>query len=163
MTPPSPQQGGGQKWPIERLVSAGGVVYRVGDPGVEVVLCGRKNDGVWGLPKGTPQTGESLEETALREVREETGLQVSIQDKIGTIEYWFSSPREGMRYHKTVHHYLMIPIGGSTDDHDMEYDLVEWFSIEEAYRLLSYENEVNMIRKAEKLLGQKLAGPERSE
>ena len=139
-----------QKLPVERAVSAGGVVYRRGPQGIEVVLCGRTEDGVWGLPKGTPGPGESLEQTAVREVSEETGLQVAIERKIDTIEYWFA--REGVRYHKFVHHYLMVPIGGSTDDHDWEYDRVEWFAAEQATKTLSYRNEVEVLRKAIALL-----------
>src|SRR4030042_6761082 len=100
MTRPKP----GPELHLQRAVSAGGVVYRRGDQGIEVVLCGRIQDGVWGLPKGTPSPGESLEQAALREVTEETGLQVAIERKIDTIEDWFG--REGVRYHKFVHHYL---------------------------------------------------------
>ncbi|MGQ9572473.1 MAG: NUDIX hydrolase [Dehalococcoidia bacterium] len=136
--------------PVERAVSAGGVVYRRGQQGIEVVLCGRMAEGIWGLPKGTPDAGESLEEAALREVSEETGLQVAIEAKVGTIEYWFA--RGGVRYHKFVHHYLMVPTGGSVDDHDREYDEVVWFPIEEACRTLSYANEVKVVRKAAALI-----------
>jgi 8-oxo-dGTP pyrophosphatase MutT (NUDIX family) len=136
----------------ERAVSAGGVVYRRGESGLEVVLCGRDADGVWGLPKGTPDPGESLEETAIREVNEETGLQVRLVGKIDTVEYWFALPREGVRYHKFVHHYLMVPIGGDTADHDGEYDRVEWSPIEEAVKTLSYSNEAAIVRKAQALI-----------
>ena len=139
-----------QKTPVQRAVSAGGVVYQRGPQGIEVVLCGRSEDGVWGLPKGTPNNGESLEEAAVREVREETGLQVAIERKIATIEYWFA--HEGVRYHKFVHHYLMVPTGGSVDDHDWEYDRVEWFPAEQATKTLSYRNEVEVVRKAMVLL-----------
>ncbi len=135
-----------QKLPVERAVSAGGVVYRRLDEGVEVVLCGRTEEGIWGLPKGTPNPGESLEEAALREVSEETGLAVAIQRKIGTIEYWFA--RQGVRYHKFVHHYLMTATGGSVEEHDWEYDTVDWFPVEEACKTLSYRNEVGVVRKA---------------
>src|SRR4030043_1085220 len=141
----------GPKLPLERAVSAGGVVYRRGDQGVEVVLCGRSEDGVWGLPKGTPSPGESLEQAAVREGTEETGLQVAIERKIDTIEYWFA--RRGVRYHKFVHHYLMVPVGGNTADHDWEYDRVEWFPAEQATTTLSYRNEIEVLRKAIAMLG----------
>jgi 8-oxo-dGTP pyrophosphatase MutT (NUDIX family) len=137
--------------PVERAVSAGGVVYRRGQEGIEVVLCGRTTEGIWGLPKGTPDANESLEETAVREVGEETGLRVAIEAKICTIEYWFA--REGVRYHKFVHHYLMIPTDGSLEDHDWEYDRVDWFPLEEAYKTLSYANEVKVVREAAALIG----------
>jgi 8-oxo-dGTP pyrophosphatase MutT (NUDIX family) len=139
-----------KKLPLERAVSAGGVVYRRGREGIEVVLCGRTAEGIWGLPKGTPAANESLEETAVREVGEETGLRVAIEAKIGTIEYWFA--REGVRYHKFVHHYLMVATGGSLDDHDWEYDRVDWFPLAEACKTLSYGNEVEVVRKAAALI-----------
>jgi 8-oxo-dGTP pyrophosphatase MutT (NUDIX family) len=139
-----------KKLPVERAVSAGGVVYQRGREGIEVVLCGRTSEGIWGLPKGTPDANESLEEAAVREVREETGLQVAIEAKIGTIEYWFA--REGVRYHKFVHHYLMVTTGGSLEDHDWEYDRVGWFPLEEACKTLSYANEVEVVRKAVALI-----------
>lgn len=135
-----------RRLPVERAVSAGGVVYRRRDGCIEVVLCGRTEEGIWGLPKGAPNPGESLEEAAVREVSEETGLQVVIQGKIGAIEYWFA--REGVRYHKFVHHYLMTATGGSVKEHDWEYDRVDWFPVEEASKTLSYRNEVDVVRKA---------------
>lgn len=110
------------------------------------MVCGRDSDGVWGLPKGTPDPEESLEEAAVREVSEETGLEVRIADKIGVVEYWFV--REGVRYHKWVHHYLMEAIGGSIEDHDLEYDRVEWLPVDEAMKTLSFKNDIEMVAKA---------------
>jgi len=137
---------------VERAVSAGGVVVREGDRGPEVVICGRDSDGVWGLPKGTPDAGESLEEAAIREVSEETGLQVKIVKKIGVVEYWFSS--DGVRYHKWVHHFLMRATGGDIEDHDEEYDRVEWLPVEEALRTLTFGNDKRMVRLAQAALGE---------
>lgn len=135
----------------ENIVSAGGLVYRLGEAGLEIVICGRREENLWGLPKGTPDKGETVEETALREVREETGLDVEIEDKLGDISYWFTRP--GVRYHKTVHHYLMRPTGGDTSRHDHEYDAVEWASADEAMRRLSYANERMMVEKAIGMVG----------
>jgi len=132
--------------PVERAVSAGGVVVRQGAAGPEVVICGRDSDGVWGLPKGTPDEGESLEAAAVREVSEETGLRVGIVKKIGVVEYWFA--HDGIRYHKWVHHYLMRTTGGSTAEHDLEYDRVEWFPIEEAKATLTFDNDKKMVEQA---------------
>lgn len=131
-------------------MSAGGVVCRQGPGGLEVVICGRDSDGVWGLPKGTPDPGESLEEAAVREVSEETGLEVEIRQKVGVIEYWFV--RDGVRYHKWVHYYLMRATGGSTENHDFEYDRVEWMPVEVAIRTLTFRNEAEMVEKARALL-----------
>lgn len=137
--------------PVKDAVSAGGVVWRKGDKGIEVVICGRRAERHWGLPKGTPDPGETMEETALREVREETGLEVKAGEQLGSIEYWFTSG--GVRYHKFVHHWLMEPIGGDVADHDHEYDDVEWMPLDEAYHLLSYDNERKILREAAQRLG----------
>jgi 8-oxo-dGTP pyrophosphatase MutT (NUDIX family) len=139
---------GGRRLKVEDLVSAGGVVYRIQNHVPEVVLCGRSAAGVWGLPKGTPQDAETIEETACREVREETGLDVRITQKVGEIEYWFTRAEQGKRFHKKVHHFLMVPVGGSTEQHDHEYDVVQWFPADEAERMLTYENEVEILRRA---------------
>ncbi len=137
--------------PVQKAVSAGGVVYRLGPSGVEVIICGRDHDGVWGLPKGTPDAGESIEETAIREVTEETGLEVRVVGKIGVIEYWFA--RERVRYHKWVHYYLMESTGGDTSKHDAEYDRVEWRPAEVALKTLTFQNEVEMATKAREMVG----------
>ncbi len=134
---------------VQQAVSAGGVVYRTGERGIEVVLCGRTPEGLWALPKGTPERGESLHETALREVSEETGLGVEIVGDLGTIEYVFARPVQGVRFEKTVYHYLMQPTGsGSVSDHDGEYDRVQWFPAEEALRIMTHRNEAQVVRRA---------------
>jgi 8-oxo-dGTP pyrophosphatase MutT (NUDIX family) len=106
----------------------------------------------WSLAKGTPDVGETLEETALREVREETGLDVEIQANIKSIDYWFSDRVGEVRYHKTVHFYLMVPIGGNTGQHDPEFDVVEWFPSQRALEVLQYANEVEVLRQALELI-----------
>ncbi|MBI4499232.1 MAG: NUDIX hydrolase [Chloroflexi bacterium] len=137
----------GGRRPIERLVSAGGVVYRRSDHQVQVLVCGRKDPPLWALPKGTPNSGESIEQTAQREVTEETGVQVRIVEKLGSIRYWFSRP-DGVRCHKVVHHFLMEPVGGDPSLHDIEFDTVAWFPVEEALRLLTYPNELAVLERA---------------
>ncbi len=143
--------GGRRRLPIEDAVSAGGVVWRRASDGVEVVLCGR-NDGLRVLPKGTPDDGEALQQTALREVREETGLEVALGESLGTIEYWFTSG--GIRYHKQVHHWLMEPTGGDIDEHDHEFEVVEWLPFDQAVATLTYENERRVLRRAAEKLGE---------
>ncbi len=102
----------------------------------------------WSLAKGTPDAGESLEETALREVQEETGLEVEIDAPLGTINYWFVGRDPDVRFHKTVHFYLMVPIGGGIELHDPEFDVVQWFSSDEALSVLAYANEADIMRRA---------------
>jgi 8-oxo-dGTP pyrophosphatase MutT (NUDIX family) len=133
---------------VENLVSAGGVVYRRERGRLEVVLCGREEPVRWSLAKGTPNPGESLEGTALREVREETGLAVRVEAPIGSINYWFADPQGNVRYHKVVHFYLMAPVGGNTQDHDPEFDVVQWFPADEALHALTYANEAEVLRQA---------------
>lgn len=133
---------------IEHHMSAGGVVYRANRGMIETVLCGRSNPRKWSLPKGTPDEGETVEQTALREVNEETGLEVEILEAIGDITYWFFRPVDGVRCHKVVHYFLMRSTGGATDKHDLEFDEVRWFPGEEALRILNYANDATIVEKA---------------
>ena len=137
---------------VESLVSAGGVVYRRVDQRVEAVLCGRSTPIRWSLAKGTPDEGETMEETALREVGEETGLEVTLDSTLGSIEYWFADRDSEVRYHKTVHFYLMKAVGGDTERHDPEFDVVRWFPFVEALRIAAYPNEVQVLRRALELI-----------
>lgn len=126
--------------------SRGGVIYR-GDPdNLEICLVGRTESGIWALPKGTPYRGESREQTALRETREETGLEARIVEPIDSITYWFAL--RTTRVCKTVYYYLMIAVGGDTSLHDPEYDRVAWFPVAEALRVMTYPNEAEVVRRA---------------
>jgi 8-oxo-dGTP pyrophosphatase MutT (NUDIX family) len=139
----------GSDLPVVRAFSAGGVVMRRGRHGPELVLGLRRHDRgrtVWSLPKGTPDGDETPEETALREVHEETGLQVRILDTIGDIHYRFV--RDGRRIHKTVHYYLMEAIGGDLADHDHEFDDVRWFAVGEADQVMRFATERDIVARA---------------
>ena len=143
--------------------SAGGVVLRL-DPEnsgkLTVALCHRRAESLWALPKGTPEEGESVAETAAREVTEETGLQVETGPAIDDTYYsFFRSGSEilgdltfaehsNVRINKTVHWYLMTHIGGNTSGHDHEYDDVEWIDIKEALQRLTHRNEARVLEKA---------------
>jgi 8-oxo-dGTP pyrophosphatase MutT (NUDIX family) len=123
--------------------------------GREVLLCGRSSDRLWALPKGTPEPDETIEQTALREVREETGVEVEPDGVIGEVKYWFSRPQDGVRYYKTVHHFLLRPVGGDPSLHDHEFDEVRWFPVHEALRLLTYRNEAKILRQALELVDER--------
>jgi 8-oxo-dGTP pyrophosphatase MutT (NUDIX family) len=123
--------------------------------GREVLLCGRSSDRIWALPKGTPEPHETIEETALREVREETGVEVEPDGLIGEVKYWFSRPQDGVRYYKTVHHFLLRAVGGDPSLHDHEFDEVRWFPVQEALRLLTYRNEARILRQALELVDER--------
>jgi 8-oxo-dGTP pyrophosphatase MutT (NUDIX family) len=129
-----------------RDVSAGGVIYRQRNGYVEVALVGRISPRRWGLPKGAPERGESLEQAAVREVTEETGLQGRLVCPLGEIDYWFRWA--GQRHYKIVHFYLMEAIGGDVSEHDHEYDLVEWFPLQDARGQMSYSSEVEVMDRA---------------
>ena len=126
--------------------SAGGIVVRYKDaiPQFVVGRRRREKDGqTWTLPKGTPIPGETLEETALREVREETGLTVRIVSPLDAIRYTFI--QRGTRIHKTVHYFMMEATGGGLEDHDHEFEEVRWIAFEEAPELLSFETERTLV------------------
>ncbi|MQG73944.1 MAG: NUDIX hydrolase [SAR202 cluster bacterium] len=133
---------------VEHPVSAGGVVYRLHGGTTQVLLGTRNKPRTWNLPKGTPNPGESLEETASREVTEETGLQVELRESLGSIRYSFMSISGCTRYDKSVHFYLMEPTGGDLSLHDHEFDAVGWYPLEEALRLLTHRNEASILEKA---------------
>jgi 8-oxo-dGTP pyrophosphatase MutT (NUDIX family) len=132
-----------------RAVSCGGIVIRHGPAGPELVLGRRRRDdaaSTWSLPKGTPDGNETIEQTALREVAEETGLDVSILAPVGPIEYFFM--QRGMRIHKTVHYFLMAASDGDTTGHDHEFDEVRWVPIDEARTLMSFATERDIVERA---------------
>ncbi len=143
-----------------KLASAGGLVFRQSGELIETLLCARARPGyqgedaplTWRLPKGTPEHGETVEETAQREVQEETGVRVSVLAPITSIRYFFVGHDDGIRYDKTVYFYLMEPLGGSTSDHDAEFDVVEWCGYEAALELLEYDNERSVLEAARALI-----------
>ena len=131
---------------VRDAIAAGGVVMRGTEDSREVIVAGRESDRTWVFPKGTPDHGETIEETALREVREESGLDVDIVRPIGTIDYWFAVP--GERVHKIVHFFLMTSSGGDTSRHDHEYDDVRWVPVADARRMLTYDTYRDMLDRA---------------
>ena len=133
--------------------SAGGIVVRFEDGIPSLVIGARRRDRdvyTWTLPKGTPNAGETREQTALREVAEETGLEVRITDELDSIEYWFI--QRGTRIHKTVHYYLMEPIGGDIARHDHEFDDVRWIRFDEAPAFLTFETERALVARAAEIV-----------
>lgn len=129
--------------------SAGGIVIRHVDGAPQLVIGRRRRerDGMtWSLPKGTPHAGETMDQTALREVTEETGLEVAIVRPFDSIEYWFV--QRGTRIHKTVHYFLMEPTGGDLAGHDREFDQVRWLAMREAPGVLTFETERALVARA---------------
>jgi 8-oxo-dGTP pyrophosphatase MutT (NUDIX family) len=128
-------------------ISSGGVVVRQAAD-LEVCLINPIGRRVWGLPKGGVEPGESREEAALREVREETGIEAEVDAELGSIDYWFYSRESHTRIHKTVHYFLMRASGGDVSDHDHEVSEARWLAVSKALDLMSYPNEREIVRKA---------------
>ena len=127
----------------EREVSYGGVVVR-GDEVIVIVPRGRRR--VLGLPKGGMDPGESPEQTAEREVREETGIVAHAGERLGQVDYTYR--RGGRTIAKTVHFFLCRFEAGDTADHDHEVDEARWMPLREARRRLSYPGERAMVDRA---------------
>ena len=126
-----------------RELSYGGVVVRGGD--VLVITPAGRPD-VRTLPKGGANAGESEEATAAREVREETGVEAKVRERLGNVEYW--DRRGGLRVFKTVGFYLCDYVAGDTADHDHEVDDARWIPLEQARTELSYPGERRIIERA---------------
>lgn len=110
----------------------------------------RRGRMLWSLPKGHIELGETAEQTAIREVAEETGIRGSVLAALGRIDYWFVT--DGRRVHKTVHHYLMRFSGGELSDDDLEVAEVAWVPIHELPSKLAYADERRLARVADELI-----------
>jgi 8-oxo-dGTP pyrophosphatase MutT (NUDIX family) len=139
--------------PTKREVSAGGVVYRRSDDGIEIVLASRRTrrgELAWGLAKGGIEDDESMEDAAVREVREETGLVAEIEASLGETRYFYVW--ENVRIRKTVHFFLMRHTGGDIDDRDDEMEEIRWFPLERALKRAAYRGERDVLGRAAELL-----------
>ena len=136
-----------------REVSAGGVMYRKHSDGIQIALIHVRNR--WGLPKGHVEEGERIEETALREVREETGLEGRVVKKLGDIRYAYrDKTKEGepIRIYKRVHFYLLRYQKGDVRDHDHEVDEARWFPMDQVIKNLKFATERKMVHRALSIL-----------
>ena len=110
----------------------------------------RRGRTLWSLPKGHIEVGETAEQTAIREVAEETGVQGDVLAALGSIDYWFVT--EGRRVHKTVHHYLMRFLGGELSDDDVEVSEVAWVPLADLPSRLAYADERKLAEVAGELI-----------
>jgi 8-oxo-dGTP pyrophosphatase MutT (NUDIX family) len=134
--------------------SAGGVAYRRIGNRTEVTLISVGLLPRWQLPKGMVDPGEQLEQTAVRELREEAGVVTQLLAPIDTIDYWFTSAREERRTscHKFVHYYLLRYLSGDPEDHDDEVNEACWVEIGQAFKQLTFDNEKEVVQKAMAML-----------
>ncbi len=137
---------------IKRQTSSGGVIFRENNRVIEVALISVKNGSIWTLPKGVVERDEDIIKTALREVKEETGLEGEIVAELGSISYWYYMKDENTKYHKTVYYYLMEYRSGSTEEHDREVEEVKWYPIEEALKRVKYKGDRVVLKRAREIL-----------
>jgi 8-oxo-dGTP pyrophosphatase MutT (NUDIX family) len=134
-------------------VSAGGVAFRLNDSDYEIAIISVNPSRRWQLPKGLIDAGETPETAALREVREEAGIETELLAKIETIEYWYVGDNRGerVRFHKFVHFFLLKYTDGNVANHDSEVVEARWVKGEEAIKMLAFESEKEIVEKAIKL------------
>ncbi|MGE5445094.1 MAG: NUDIX hydrolase [Ignavibacteriales bacterium] len=135
-------------------VSAGGVAFRKKENRIEVVIVSIGNDHRWQLPKGIINTDESAESAAMREVREEAGVETEMIGAIDKVEYWYYSIDRGerVRFHKFVHFYLLSYKSGDVRDHDREINEVCWVEIDKAYHMLAFKSEKRIAKQAKAMI-----------
>jgi len=157
VTEPRPQQPArGPRLRTVHETSAGGLVIDGIDRPREEQLAAligridRRGRMLWSLPKGHIEQGETAEQTAIREVAEETGIRGDVLAALGSIDYWFVT--DGRRVHKTVHHYLMQFCGGELCDADVEVTEVAWVPVTELHRRLAYADERRLAKVAHELI-----------
>ena len=135
--------------PTVTQVSAGGAVIRGGASSPQVALISVGDPPRWQLPKGLVDSGETAELTAVREVREEAGVEATIAEKIETVEYWYQSTSAGKRtrYHKFVHFFQMSYVSGDVSDHDDEVHEARWFELADALEAIAFKSERGVLQK----------------
>lgn len=142
------------KTPVVHQTSAGGVVYKreKGQTLVAIIAVGETNR--WQLPKGLVEKGEDPSATAVRETREEAGVEGMIEAPLDKIEYWYVGQHEGkqVRFHKIVHFFLLKYGSGDVSKHDHEVNEARWVPIGEAVRMLAFRSERSVMEKAAALL-----------
>ena len=141
--------------PTKLQISAGGVAFRERGEQVEVALISVGDEARWQLPKGLVDKGESTDDAAVREVREEAGINAEVVERIDKVEYWYFWNEEGrrVRYHKFVYFYLLRYKSGDVRDHDSEVNEARWVEINEALQLMAFDSERKVVEKAKALIG----------
>ena len=138
------------KFPTLEQISAGGVAYRQNNSELEVAIVSVNPSRRWQLPKGIIDAGESAEQAAVREVREEAGIETEIIAPVETIEYWYVGEKAGarVRFHKFVHFYLLKHLSDDAQNHDYEIAEARWVKFAEAIEMLAFKSEKAVVKKA---------------
>jgi len=133
--------------------SAGGVVIKRQDNKTYILVAQHSQHHGWVFPKGLIGDhfkNESKEETAIREVKEETGILGKIIKPLTPVEFWFEL--DGEKIKKTTYYFLMEYILGDTKEHDFEMENVEWIRLNEVEKRLTYQSDKKVFKEAEKLI-----------
>ncbi len=146
--------------PTVEQISAGGVAFRQAGSLVEVAIVAVNPSRRWQLPKGIVDAGETPEIAALREVREEAGIETDLIAPVETIEYWYvgserggsSGSGERVRFHKFVHFYLLKYRAGKVENHDHEIAEARWVTVSQAIEMLAFKSEKSVMAKASDLI-----------
>ncbi|HEV7594635.1 MAG TPA: NUDIX domain-containing protein [Gemmatimonadaceae bacterium] len=143
------------KLPVREQVSAGGVVFRRDNERVDVVIVAVGGNNRWQLPKGLVEKDEDPKLAAVREAREEGGIDSEVVEHIETVEYWYAGLDKGerVRFHKRVHFYLLRYLSGDTSNHDWEVNEARWVPIDDAAGQLAFDNERRVVEQAQRLIG----------
>ncbi len=128
---------------MKREFSAGGIVFN--DKG-RVLLAKHSQNHYWGFPKGLIDPGQTTKEAALREVKEEGGVEAEIIEKVGGSKYIYTFG--GERIFKVVTIFLMKYLSGDPKNHDWEMEDAGWFEPQEALKTLSFSNDKLLLKKA---------------
>lgn len=141
-------------FPTREQVSAGGVAFRKRAGKIYVALISVGEQARWQLPKGIVGKNESNEAAALREVREETGLETEMVAPVEVVEYWYfsGSGERRVRFHKFVHFFLLRYKSGVTTDHDAEVNEARWVEIQEAEEMLAFASEKRVVARARRMI-----------
>ncbi|MFH1458925.1 MAG: NUDIX hydrolase [Candidatus Omnitrophota bacterium] len=137
----------------KKEISAGGVVLKKDDQGlIYVIIYCRNNGRQWCLPKGKIEKNETIEQTALREVREETGITGKIICALPDICYQYQGKHSGVIFDKTVYFFLMQYESGEINADDYGVEEVKWYNLDQAIAKLSFENEKNVLKRAKQII-----------
>lgn len=143
------------KKPVRDQVSAGGVVFRRDNERIDIVIVAVGGQNRWQLPKGLVEKDEKPEIAAVREAREEGGIDSEVVEHIETVEYWYAGLDGGerVRFHKRIHFYLLRYLSGDTSNHDWEVNEARWVPIDDARSQLAFDNERRVVERARELIG----------
>ena len=122
---------------------------------IDVVIVAVGGQNRWQLPKGLVEKDETPEIAAVREAREEGGIDSEVVEHIETVEYWYAGLDGGerVRFHKRVHFFLLRYLSGDTSNHDWEVSEARWVPIDDAKNQLAFDNERRVVERARELIG----------